>query len=410
MQEFGDFAGDIFSACDSFDDSFAAIGEVASDEDFSVRSHTLVIVLCFLSDGEDDGVGVERDFGIPLHGGEFDGGDVVLTVELDGFEGGNDGDAEVDDVIEFSLGGGHGFEGFDEGDIDGLGAALFGGGGAVHGDVATADDDDASEVLDFTARDARAFEEGQGGFDALEVGALEVGDHLGCGEPHADVDGVVLRDEFVEFVFVDASAEFKLDAEGLDGLDVLIDDFVGKSRRGDAVAEHAAGLFVFVIDGDADAEFCEFGRHGKSGGTRADAGDLFAATRGGLEDFEAKETFLFHGKRLEFPDLDGLVDAATRTGFFAESFLRTNLGTGRPKDVVVANGFARSREVSESDGPDKPSGVGAGRAVVRARRVFAKQTPRSLFHHKANVQPFLSRFSIGELSYFCHDPSPKSRR
>ena len=48
------------------------------------------------------------------------------------------------------------------------------------------------------------------------------------------------------------------------------------------------------------------------------------------------------------------------------------------------------------------------RRILRAATylLFTQQATRRFFHHQTDIPSIFCQFTIGELSYFCHDPSP----
>ena len=86
---------------------------------------------------------------------------------------------------------------------------------------------------------------------------------------------------------VDARAGRDLDADRRDVGDVVVDHVVGQPVRGDAEAQHAAGLRRRLEDLDAVTLARELPGGGEAGRARADDGDLLAVLLRLLERLQA---------------------------------------------------------------------------------------------------------------------------
>ena len=154
-------------------------------------------------------------------------------------------------------------------------AQAAGNGCDVDRGIAAADDDDAvADVLQ--AAFVEGAQERDGGHAVGRFGAGNGQRPAGLGA-HRHEDGVVVLVEFVKAdVAADAALETGFNTHFDDAVDFRVQHFARGTEARDAVAHHAAELFVLVEDGDAMAAQTQLVGGGQTGRARADDGNLLA--------------------------------------------------------------------------------------------------------------------------------------
>ena len=150
---------------------------------------------------------------------------------------------------------------------------------------------------------------------------------------HQLVDGHDAADDHVRL---------DLDAEGLQAVDFLLHDGLGKSELGDAVDQHAAGEVERFKNGDIVALLGKVARAGEAAGAGTNDRDLVAVGRGLGGRFLHVCIVPVGDKTLEAADADGLALDAADALRFALRLLRADAaadggqGRGLVNDLIGA--------------------------------------------------------------------------
>ena len=227
-------------------------------------------------------------------------------------------------------------------------AQTLGAARSVHGDVAAADDGD---FLALKRHDGRVgavlislhqVDTGQelvGRVNAAEVLTGDVHEHRKT-RTGADEHGLeaVLAHQLVDgHDAADDHVRLDLDTEGLQAVDFLLHDGLGKSELGDAVDQHAAGKVERFKNGDIVALLGKVARAGEAAGAGADDRDLVAVGR-----FLHVCIVPVGDKALEAADADRLALDAADALRFALRLLRADAaadggqGRGLMNDLIGA--------------------------------------------------------------------------
>ncbi len=254
-----------------------------------------------------------------------------------------------------------------------LGASTDGRPAGVHGGEPAADDrhllaaGDGAVALEIA-------EEVDGRDDAVGVLALAahgVGVEGAQGEEH----GVVLGAQVVQpDVDAETHAGLQLDAHAPQDGELLVDDVAGQAVAGDAVAEHAPGMWHGLEDLDGVPFEARVEGGGEAGRPAADDGDAFAGRGLGLVGQEQLARLLA-GSRLvghepvELADGDGLFDELAPAGGLAgpRAHAPEDAGEGQvlAQDPHAALVVALADAVQELGDLDmRGAGVAAGRRAV----------------------------------------------
>ncbi|OIQ83642.1 hypothetical protein GALL_345650 [mine drainage metagenome] len=234
----------------------------------------------------------------------------------------------------------------------------------VHRDVAASDDHDASARQLGGLVDPHLPEEVQPGEHAVGVLTRHAEGGRARG-PGGEQHGVVaLGLEGLEVA--DGRAGDDLDTEGRDVGDVLLDDLLRESVRGERMPEEAARLGLGLVDADLVAEPRELPRRREAGRTGSDDRDALAV---GDRAFDAGAVHLgvvaIGGEPLEPTDRDRRLEVAARA-------LRLAGGVARAPQRADQRGgvedeLERVLVLPAADQGHVTVGLDAGGAVVDAR-------------------------------------------
>src|SRR3990170_4373968 len=281
-----------------------------------------------VADGEDDGVGRDRELGagdglraaaprlvgVPqAHALAVGGGDVaVLAHEAGGRGEVLELDALFAGVAALLLPAFLLVLGAAVHAGDALRAQAHGGADAVHGGIAAADDEDvpaerrgfAHLLRELVGLQVAAHQELRG---LVAPGQLLAGDaHLaadaGAG---ADEDGVEAVGEHIvdRYVAADPGVADELDADAAQEVELLGEDLLAHLEVGDAVEEDAARLRPGLEHGAGVTDPGELFGYGQGGGPGADDGDLLSAGRRQLRQREAlRPPLVVRDERLQLAD------------------------------------------------------------------------------------------------------------
>ena len=286
--------------------------------------------------------GVDRRRPALAHGADHlglhhEGAAVAGLVRLDG-----DGRHErhhlhtfADGALHLAGKGGHVLKPASIDDADLLGTGAHARAGAVHGDVAAADDRHllAGEVGNLAVADAaqkvdcRAHAHGVGSFQAQFLADVR---------SDGDIDGVVGgRDGAHLFAaYVGLIAHFDV-GKAADGTHVLVETGAGEAVGRDAVAHHAACLLLLFKNGDVVSHEGQKVGAGEARGAGADDGYLATGVNagGGHGDLVGRE--LVDGELLDAADVDGGVDERAAAPRLAGVLAHQRAGGG--EGVVLAD-------------------------------------------------------------------------
>ena len=287
-----------------------------------------------------------------LHAGH--GGDIALlvAVDLDGVIERLEDDALFDGMLDLFVTGRQFFHAAAVDDVH-VSAQTLGAARSVHGDVAAADDGD---FLALKRHDGRVgavlislhqVDTGQelvGGVNAAEVLAGDVHEHRKtcAGADEHGLEAVLAHQLVDGHDAADDHVRFDLDTEGLQTVDFLLHDGLGKSELGDAVDQHAAGEVERFKNGDIVALLGKVTRAGETAGAGTDDRDLVAVGRGLGGRFLHICIVPVGDKALEAADADGLALDAAHALRFALRLLRADAaadggqGGGLMNDLIGA--------------------------------------------------------------------------
>ena len=172
-----------------------------------------------------------------------------------------------------------------------------------------------------------------GGDDAGAVLPGDAGLLVGLGAD-GEVEGVILPLELLKaHVLAHADAGVDLDAQGQDGLDVLVQLLPGQAVAGDAVAHHAAQALPLLVDRDLVAHEGQVVGGGEAAGAAADDGHLLPRGAGAVRLGDLPGPV--HGVALQGADVQGVVHhvaaAAGLAGVLAD------VGAGGGEGIVLAD-------------------------------------------------------------------------
>ena len=382
------------------------MGKITTDEDiaFSLRADEFIFGL--LTHGKDDRVGGEFHRRGAIHRFERYRFDAVATIDLDRLERRNHGNAQAHRIVELFLRGGHRFHRLDKRNVNRIGADLLRRRGAIHRDVATTDDHDATQFVDLAAILARILEERQRRRATLEIRSRQIRNHLRRAQSNPDKNGIVLRRHPRQIFLLDALIHLEFHAKRLHGIDILVDHFIAQTRRRNAIAQQTACFLVLVDDRHIATHLRKLCRHRQTRRTRANAKHLLTIRCRRLERLHLKDLLLIHRKRLQTANLNRAIYPTTATRLLAKTLPRAYLGTTGTQNVVVADRTRRTLEILKTYRTYEFPRIRPRRAVVRTRGIVTQQATRRFFHHQTDIPSIFCQFTIGELSYFCHDPSP----
>jgi hypothetical protein len=153
------------------------------------------------------------------------------------------------------------------------------GAGDVVGDVAAADNNDVvAQLLGQVAQRNIPQEL----YAAQHAGALQArqGERPRVLGAHRDDHRIVIGDDLIEAdVDADAGVAVELDPQGADHVDLGADQIAWQPVLGDAVDQHASGLFLSVEDDRPDAQQCQVVGAGQTRRTGADDRHLASIVR-----------------------------------------------------------------------------------------------------------------------------------
>ena len=304
-----------------------------------------------MAHGDEDDVGLHALLGLGrvdrrrpalAHGADHlglhhEGAAVAGLVGLDG-DGRHEGHhlhAFADGALHLAGKGGHVLEPAAIDDADLLGAGAHARAGAVHGDVAAADDRDllAGEIGNLPVADAaqkvdrRAHSHGVGPLQA------QLFTNMGA---DGDVDGVVSGGDGAHLLAAHACLVAHLDVgQAADGAHVLVEAGAGEAVGRDAVAHHAACLLLFFENGDVVPHEGQKVGAGEARGAGADDGYLAAGVNAGGRHGDLVGRELVDGELLDAADVDGGVDERAAAPRLAGVLAHQRAGGG--KGVVLAD-------------------------------------------------------------------------
>ena len=205
--------------------------------------------------------------------------------------------------------------------------------GHVHGHVAAADDHHplAGEIGHHVVTDGAQHLHGGQDVTAVLAGDTHL---LILMRADGDVETVVfLLQLFHGDVPAHGDVCVGLDAEGKDGVDLLVQQMAGEAVAGDAVAQHAAQLVAFLEHRCLVAHQRQIIGAAQAAGSAADNGHLFAGGRRALR--LGHNARMVHSVALQPADVDGVVDhipaAAGLTGVLAD------VGAGRGERIILSD-------------------------------------------------------------------------
>ena len=170
--------------------------------------------------------------------------------------------------------------------------------------------------------------------------------------------------------------ELELDAQGLQAVDLALDDRLGQTELGNAVDQHAAAGEERLEHGDVEAVAGELAGAGDAGGAGADDGDLLAV--GGLHLGLARELGLVAQEALELADRDRLALLAADALALALRLLRADAAADGGQHRGLADDVEAGAEVLLVDLLDERGDVDVDGAALDAERLLAPQAARRL--------------------------------
>ena len=178
-----------------------------------------------------------------------------------------------------------------------------------------------------------------------------------------DVDAVVLSPQLLKLdILTHIHLGVDGDAQGEDGVDLLVQLFPGEAVAGDTVAQHPAQLAALLVHVHLVAHEGQVVGGGEAAGTAADDGHPLARGGGaqGLRHIPGR----VHGVALQPADVHGIVDhvpaAAGLAGVLAY------VGAGHREGVVLADEADGVLAAAGADEGDIAGDVDAGRAQGHA--------------------------------------------
>ena len=149
-----------------------------------------------------------------------------------------------------------------------------------------------------------------------------------------NVEGIILPLELLKaHILAHADAGMDLNAQGEDGLDLLIQLLPGQAVAGDAVAHHAAQALPLFVDRDLVAHESQVVSGGKASGAAADDSHLLPRGVGAVRLGHVPG--LIHGVALQGPDIQGIVYHVAAAAGLAG--MLTDVGAGDGKGIVLAD-------------------------------------------------------------------------
>ncbi len=159
----------------------------------------------------------------------------------------------------------------------------------------------------------------------------------------------------------------------------LLNDGLGQTELGDAVAEHAAGDVQRFEHGDLVAHARQIARTGQAGRARADDGDLVAVGFGRLGGLGGMFAMPVGDEALQTADTDGLaLDAAHALGL-ALSLLRADATAHGGQRGLPVQHLERALDILVGDALNKGRNVDAHGAGADAGLVLAVQAAARFF-------------------------------
>ena len=240
--------------------------------------------------------------------------------------------------------------------------------GHVDRDVSAADDDDARPDAHRLAA-ARGAQEVDAAEDEGKMGALDR-QQAGLLRAEPEEDGVVLLAELLDAR--DRRAGEDPDAQRPDLVELLLEQVGRVPVRGDAVAQHSAGVLLRLVDLDVVTEGAqEVGRR-EAGRAGADEADPLARIRRDLGFRVAAIGEAVLGRLgLQRPDEDGAVVAAADALGFARR--RADQAAGQRQRVVAPDDLDGRAVVPVAEVGDEGRDVDVGRTRAMAGRGPARK-------------------------------------
>ena len=190
--------------------------------------------------------------------------------------------------------------------------------------------------------------------------------------PGPDEDGVVVLAEVLQPV--DLGAGVDRDAQHLDLVEFLLEQLGRQPVGRNAVAQHAAGVFLRLEDLDLVAVGAQVVGRGQARRAGADDADALAAVGRDLgPGVAAVGQAMLGGLGLQRPDEDGAVVAAAHAGRFARR--RADQAAGQRQRVVAADDLDRGAVVAVAQVGHEARDVDVGRAGAVAGRGMVAAGP-----------------------------------
>ena len=210
----------------------------------------------FLTDGKDELVGQEVHDGLIVGSGETDVGDTaVFAIDFLWEEFSHDRNAHTDGKQGFgNVGRGFGDRAA-ENQFDGIGSQSLGCRGAIHRDVAVANDDDPVSFLGGCIPSG-VLQVIECMDDAVKAFAGQI-ERFGFPESGTDEDGIELFCQPVEVACGNGRVVPEFNTQFFNLGEIEVDDFLWQPKARDAKGEHAAGLGRLLENRDMAALLCQ---------------------------------------------------------------------------------------------------------------------------------------------------------
>ena len=262
---------------------------------------------------------------------------------------------------------------------------------AVHGGIATADDDDIFADAEWLA-EVGIFHEVHAVDEAVQVSARDVQrDGVHCAG--ADRDCVVLLLQLFEGnVATNLGVVDKLHAESLDEAHICLNCFARQSECGNANEHRAATVRQAVVHGDLVALDGELPRNGETGRAGADHGDALG-TWGDLwcNVWNTRRSVPLHKEALHCANREWSIDVAAAAGALTwrGADVRTHCGNG----VWFAGEQVALFKATFGGKVEVAAAVGANRAGLLALDVALKpggvyRLDEEVLRFKRHSEPF----------------------
>ena len=218
-----------------------------------------------------------------------------------------------------------------------------------------------------------------GRVDALEVLAGDVEEHRQAGAV-GDEDGVVVGGDLVDGDGApDDDVALDLHAQMAQVLDLAVDDRLGQTELGDAVAKHAAGVVQGLEDVHLVAHAGQLAGGREAARAGADDGDAEAGLRGRRRLGRHVLRRPVGHEALQPADGHRLALLAAHADALALDLLRADAAGGGRQRVVHAQDLGRLGEVALGHGLEELGDAHAHRAALHAGLVLAGDAALGLF-------------------------------